>query len=95
MQIRNTADSVIIMTIPHLLLTCCITKKLQIKRHDEICKEIYKALLLKIRENEQEIVNPVKCYIHEEKQITIKYYEKENCIICDRSNDVIGCTRTV
>ena len=30
-------------------------------------------MLLKIRETDQEIVNPVKCYTHEEKQITIMF----------------------
>lgn len=64
-----------IATIPHILLSCSLTKKNQIARHDYICLEIYKKIIKNYCEMDAYDNNEIlpKCVESDDKNITVTF----------------------
>ena len=62
-------------SISHILLGCPIAKKMQIRRHDNICKEIYYAIYKKHKQHDNTVwpSHIPKCTRFEKENITILY----------------------
>ena len=61
----------LIVTIPHILLSCVITKKRQLQSHDCICMEIYRNIIQNYCKMSDEINESVKCINTEDGTITV------------------------
>lgn len=64
-----------VCSISHILLNCGISKKLQIARHDYVCKETWAAIMKKYTSSQEYEIPPIvpKCTVLEDKNITILF----------------------
>lgn len=64
-----------VCTISHILIGCPVSRKLQIQRHDEICKELYLSIMRKYSNNNQNVNTNLipKCTRLEENDVTILF----------------------
>ena len=64
-----------VCSISHILLGCPVAKKMQIRRHDNICKEIYYAIYRKYKQHDNTVwpTHIPKCTRFEKENITILF----------------------